>query len=128
MSQASSSSTSEARIEFAPLPFVCDCMHDGFGSVRIHVEGELDLANVPQFRRVLRGAQSEAKIVSLDLQELSFIDCRGLAEILDADAFARREGSKLILVRGSGQVDRVMALTGVLEGLEVVDVSPAARP
>jgi len=118
MFQTSPAPRSEAHPEFVPPPFACDYKADGFGSVRVHVEGELDLANMPEFRQVLRGAQSEAKIVSLDLRELSFIDCCALAEILEADAFARRTGNKLILVRGSGQVHRVMALTGVLERMK----------
>lgn len=75
---------------------------------------------MPAFKRVLRGAQSEAETVSLDLQELAFIDCSALKEVLDADAFADRTGRTLTLVRGSGQVDRVMVLTGVLERMEVV--------
>lgn len=128
MSQTSPVSSSEARPKFALPPFVCDRKADGFRSVRIHVEGELDLANAPEFRRALQGAQSKAKIVSLDLQELAFIDCSALNEILEADALARRTGSKLILGRGSGQVDRVLALTGVLERMEVVDLRPADRP
>ena len=128
MSQTSPVSSSKApRSKFAPPPFACDRKADGFGSVRIHVEGELDLVNAPEFGRVLRAAQSEAKIVSIDLQRLSFIDCGALNEIFEADALARQTGGKLILVRGSGQVDRVLTLTGVLESMEVVDLRPAER-
>jgi hypothetical protein len=43
--------------------------------------------------------------------------------IFDADTFARRLERSLIWVRGSGQVDRVLKLTGLLERLEVVDLS-----
>lgn len=121
MSQASSFPSSEVPSEFAVPPFECACEADGTGSVRLHVEGELDRANVPAFKRVLHGAQSEAKTVSLDLQELAFIDCSALKEVLDAEAFARQTGRTLTLVRASGQVDRVMALTGVLERMEVVE-------
>jgi anti-anti-sigma factor len=124
MSQVSSLPSSEVPSEFAVPPFVCACKADGFGSVCLHLEGELDLANVPAFKRVLHGAQSEAEAVSLDLQELAFIDCSALKEVLDADAFARRTGRTLTLVRASGQVDRVMALTGVLERLHWVSRVP----
>lgn len=121
MSQASSSPRSKAPLEFPVPPFACACKADGSGSVRVHLEGELDLANVPAFKRALQGAQSEARTVSLDLQELAFIDCSALKEVLDADALARKTERTFLLVRGSGQVDRVMALTGLLEQMEVVE-------
>lgn len=73
------------------------------------------------FKRVLQGAQSEAEVVALDLRELAFIDCAALKELLDADAFARRTGRTLALVRGSGQVDRMMVMTGALEWMKVVE-------
>ena len=60
-----------------------------------------------------------ASTVSIDLQDLEFIDCAGLGAIVDAGE--RRDGSRLILVRGSGQVDRVLRLTGLRERLEAVD-------
>lgn len=127
MFQGSSPAHSEGHSKSAVPPFACACRADGFESVSIHVEGELDLANVAEFKRALHGAQSETRTVSLDLEELAFIDCSGLKEVLDADVFARATGRTLLLVRGSGQVDRVMALTGLLERLEVVE-SPGETP
>lgn len=121
MPQVSSPPRSGVPAKSAVPPFVCACREDGFESVCIHLEGELDRANVPAFERALQGAQSEAKTVSLDLQELAFIDCSALKKVLDADLFARQTGRSLSLVRGSGQVDRVMALTGFLERMEVVE-------
>lgn len=120
MSQVSAFPSSKVPSEFAVAPFACICKTEGAGSVRLQVKGELDRANVPEFKRVLHGAQSEAETVSLDLRELALIDCSALKEVLDADAFARQTGRKLTLVRASGQVDKVMALTGVLERLDVV--------
>jgi anti-anti-sigma factor len=122
MSQTSSLPRSEVLSKPAVPPFVCACKADRFGSVCLHLEGELDLANVPAFKHALQRAQSEAEIVSLDLQELAFIDCSALKEVLDADALARQTGRTLILVRGAGQVDRVMALTGLLEQMEVREI------
>lgn len=127
MSQVAPLPHDEGPAKFAFQPFACACTADGFESVSVHVEGELDRANVPAFKRALHGAQSETKTVSLDLEELAFIDCSGLKEVLDADVFARLTGRTLLLVRGSGQVDRVMALTGLLERLDVVE-SRGERP
>lgn len=121
MSQVSASPSSKAPSQFAVPPFACGYEADGVGSVCVRVEGELDLATVPVFKRALEEAQDKAKTVALDLRALAFIDCSALKEVLDADAFARHTGRTLTLVRGSGQVDRVMALTGVLEQMRVVE-------
>lgn len=108
----------------SPSPFACSWKSDGLGSAWVHLGGELDLSNLPSFRETLREAQLGASTVSIDLQGLEFIDCAGLGAVADADAdaLARREGNRLILVRGSGQVDRVLRLTGLLERLESVDL------
>lgn len=105
----------------SPSPFACSWKSDGLGSAWVHLEGELDLSTLRLFRETLREAQLNAHSVSIDLQDLEFIDCAGLGTIVDADARARRQGDRLILVRGSGQVDRVLRLTGLLERLEAVD-------
>jgi anti-anti-sigma factor len=103
----------------SPSPFACSWKSDGLGSAQVHLVGELDLSTLPSFRETLREAQLGAGTVSIDLQDLEFIDCAGLGAIVDADE--RRDGSRLILERGSGQVDRVLRLTGLLERLEAVD-------
>jgi anti-anti-sigma factor len=111
-----------------PSPFACGWKSDGFESAWIHLGGELDLATLPLFRQTLREAQQSAGAVSIDLQSLEFIDCAALGVILDAHALARREGKGLTLLRGSGQVDRVLGLTGLLEQVEVVDLELAPAP
>lgn len=108
-----------------PPQFECGWRRVGPGTVAVHPVGELDLATVGEFREALAGAQSSASIVSIDLRQLAFIDCAGLAALVLARAFASRQGRRLVLVRGSGQVDRVLGLTGLLDCLEVRE---AAEP
>lgn len=120
MSPASSSESITASPFAPPSPFACSWKPGGFDSAWVHVRGELDLSTLTLFRETLRDAQLNAHTVSIDLQGLEFIDCPGLGTIVDADARARRQGGRLILVRGSGQVDRVLALTGLLEEIETV--------
>jgi len=55
----------------------------------VQVAGELDLATAQQFRQVLGEAQQAARMVVLDLRELSFIDSSGIHVILDAAHDAR---------------------------------------
>jgi anti-anti-sigma factor len=112
----------------APSPFECGWKLDALGAAWVRVGGELDLSTVPAFRETLREAQHGRGTVSIDLHDLEFIDCAALGVIVDADALARRQGHSLILVRSTGQVDRVLALTGLLEEVEVVDPRPFPAP
>lgn len=128
MPQASPSASSTASSFTPPSPFVCGWKSDGFESAWVHLGGELDLSTLPLFRETLREAQLNASIVSIDLQGLEFIDCAAVGAIVDANAFACRRGDKLILVPGSGQVDRILALTGLLEEIEVADLRLSPAP
>jgi anti-anti-sigma factor len=83
-----------------PPAFDCSWQAGGFGAAWVHVEGEVDLATSPQLLRTLGEAQREARLVVLDVREVTFIDSAGVHAILAAAATARREGQRLMLVRG----------------------------
>jgi len=51
----------------------------------------------------------------------------GVGAIADASRSARRDGRRLVLVRGLSQVERLLALTGALDAVEIVDLNPANR-
>lgn len=123
MPQASLPISTAVSTDPLPLPFVCSWKQDGLGSACVHLSGELDLSTLPVFRQTLQDAQLNASAVSIDLQELTFVDCSALGAIFNANSAAQRSGSRLALVRGSGQVDRVLELTGLLGRLEVIDLS-----
>jgi anti-anti-sigma factor len=103
-----------------PPPFECTPTPDGWGSVCLHLAGELDLATCPRFERVLKQAQSDRGIVSVDLQELTFVDGAGLKAIVKAGARAAEMETKLILIGATGQVGRLCELTGPLRTVEMV--------
>ena len=108
-----------------PPKFSCLC--DGSGTVaRVTVAGELDIATAPQLERALRRLQVYPALVLLDLRKLEFMDCRGLRAILAADRRVRSAGGQLVIVRGPANVDRLFALTGVDDQLELVDQPPDA--
>ena len=44
---------------------------------------------------------------------IEFMDCSGIRVLVEADRRSRRDGGRLRLTRGAGQVDRVIRLTGV---------------
>jgi len=81
--------------------------------------GELDLATCPRFEQVLKEAQSDKSIVSVDLQELTFVDGAGLTAIARAAARAAAMETKLILIGATGQVGRLFDLTGPFPAIEI---------
>jgi anti-sigma B factor antagonist len=111
--------------QYATPPFVCSWEIGDWGAAWVQVAGDLDLATSPQFRRTLREAQRAVRLVVLDLRELYFIDSSGAHVILDAAQDARREGDRLLIVRGPAQVDRVLTLTEVCKQVVIFDLAPA---
>ena len=112
----------------APRPFVSRQSGGGLGAAWVYVAGELDVATAPQLEQTLREAQSEARLVVLDLRELTFVDSAGVHVIVDAGIRARRAGCRMIAVRAPSQVDAVFTLIGVTEDVEIFDLDPAQPP
>ena len=61
----------------------------------------------------------------LDLRGLSFLDSSGLARLLAANRRAHRERRRLLLVRGTKAVQRLLAMTAVGHHFETVSDVPA---
>ncbi len=94
----------------------------------VRVTGELDIATVPELKQTLGRAEDRARRVVLDLRELTFMDTSGVHVIVDANVRATSAERQLVLVRGPAQVDRLLALTGARDALEIVDLNPAEPP
>ena len=82
---------------------------------------ELDIASAPQLERMLRRAELSARLVVLDLRELTFMDSFGLRLIADSSHRARRTGRRLLVLRGPAQVQRLFALSRAAQDLEIVE-------
>jgi anti-anti-sigma factor len=76
----------------------------------------------------LRDAQLYARVVVLDLRELTFIESTGVHVILDAAANVRPGKGRLIVVRGPAHVDRALNLTGASSQVLIVDLDPHEAP
>ena len=72
--------------------FSCTEQEEPDGSVRVRAAGELDAAEAPRLREVLRRSEEAGRDVLLDLSDLSFIDLSGLHVIEEAADAARRDG------------------------------------
>ncbi len=104
-----------ARTDVLPPPFECSSTNGGLYAAWVRVAGELDIATTPQLERTLRGPEAQAQLVVLDLTEVASIDSSGVHAIVDASVRARRDGRRLIFLRGSSSVDRMLALTEVAD-------------
>lgn len=107
-----------------PEPFRIDVFAAG-GRVRVAPVGELDLATAVALQDLLGElAADEPDVLVLDLSGLSFMDCAGLRILLETQMRARQTGLLLSVVCGPGQVRRLLAMSGVDQGLEIVEHSP----
>ena len=118
-------SATPPRTDSVHATFSCSRSPGRLGAVWFHLTGELDLSCVDLMAEQLREAQASAFLVAVDLRELEFIDCAGLRVLIGAEAEARRSSKSLVLIRGGGQVDRMLEVGGLLEWFEVVDVRAA---
>ena len=86
--------------------------------LEVLVEGELDRAVAPRMQAALELAIGFAyPYVIVDLDRCEFIDAGGLAVIHAAHRQMLQAGQELMICGASGQVRRVIELTGVFEAL-----------
>jgi anti-anti-sigma factor len=89
--------------------------------VVLRLEGELDLASSPILERALGAAEvTQAPLLVLDLDELSFVDSTGLRVILLAHEAARSRSQEFAITPGSPQVQRLLSITSVAEHMRVI--------
>ena len=91
-------------------------------TIMLALSGELDLLSGPGLARVLeRLPESEAELIVVDLRGLEFMDSTGLHLLVQAQQTAHESGRRFVLIRGSDHVQRLFDLTGVTDGLTIVD-------
>jgi anti-sigma B factor antagonist len=95
------------------------------GAMCLALRGELDLEHAYTFDEELRRVEAgRPHCVGLDLRGPTFLDSSGLARLLAARHRARRDRRRLLLVRGSVAVQRLMAITAVRDHFETVSEVP----
>lgn len=99
--------------------FEVDVRAEAQGAV-VTVSGELDVASSRVLEQELAKLQDVA-IVIVDLRALSFIDSTGLGVLVRAHQLRKEQGRRFGLVRGDGQVHRLLSLTGLEHELLVSD-------
>jgi anti-sigma B factor antagonist len=82
-------------------------------TVRLYLQGELDMATRPQVERaLLRAEDSGAAVIELDLGGLTFMDSSGVHIAVEARDRALLGGHVLRLLEGAATIQRIFELTG----------------
>ena len=90
--------------------------------MRLRLDGELDLVTAPWLARRLAKVEASAPVlVMIDLRDLTFMDSSGLRELFSAQRRARAAGRRLVLVKGSAPIDRVLEMVRADAAMETVD-------
>jgi anti-anti-sigma factor len=103
----------------APAGATFQChVHPARDAVVVAPVGELDLATVPLLDAELRQLREAGFMqLVLDLRGLSFLDSSGVQLLLMWHSRALRRGHAFTLIPGSERIQRVLALTGVVDHL-----------
>jgi anti-anti-sigma factor len=89
--------------------------------VVLRLDGELDLASSSMLERALEADDvTQAQLLVLDLDALSFVDSTGLRVILLAHEAARNREREFAITPGSPQVQRLLSITSVAEHMHVI--------
>ena len=92
-------------------------------SAVIALDGELDMASVPELRSSLEeAARADARCVIVDLSAVAFIDSRGVGPIIELHEQLTRERRSLAIVAPRGtSAAQLLTLTGLRRRLRVCE-------
>jgi anti-sigma B factor antagonist len=80
----------------------------------MRVEGELDLSSADLLKDALERTQRDHQgAIKLDLSDLDFLDSTGISILVEAWQRSRANGDRLRIRGATGQVKRVLEITGV---------------
>jgi anti-anti-sigma factor len=92
----------------------------------VRVEGELDLFVAGELQERLDAATGEDLDVLVSLERCDFIDSTGIAAIVAAHKAMASKGRRLLVCGPSGQVSRILAITGLNDFGLIYDSAEAA--
>ena len=89
------------------------------------LSGELDLAVAAGLETMVLGLCGEGvRGIELDLSRLTFMDSTGLRAVLRAQELCAEHGYDFLVIPGSGQVQRLLELTGTTDVFPLADAHP----
>jgi anti-anti-sigma factor len=94
---------------------------EGEAAAVVALHGELDMATVPEADAAIADVARRKRSVTVDLRGVEFIDSTGVALLIRFDAQARQDGFHLFVAKGRAEVQRVLAMCGLEDHLEMID-------
>jgi anti-sigma B factor antagonist len=88
--------------------------------------GEIDMLTAPDLEAVVRPLCGGPSEVVLDLSRVTFVDSTALRTIISAQQLCARAGSRLSLVPGPEQVQRVFEITGMYDLFQWQDLEESS--
>jgi anti-anti-sigma factor len=111
-----------------PSPFQVKAERVGTSALVI-VEGELDIATLPELERAVTRMRSQGlELMVIDLRRLSFLDSMSIELLLRLHGDLAAAGASLVVVRGPRAVNRIFDLMELERVLTLVDEPPELRP
>ena len=108
--------------------FACSWRLQGWEAASVRVSGEVDMRTAPELDETLREALRHARLVLMDLREMSFMDGTGLRVLLNASLRARAQAGHLVLSGVSEQFTWLLAVTGTRAHVDLLDARLADDP
>jgi anti-anti-sigma factor len=105
--------------------FAIERRSDPDGTARLILRGELDLASQSDLRDALVAEQRAGTAVIVVLDQLDYLDSAGIGELVKASKCARRVGRPFVVTPGTGNVRRVLWISGALSELSGAGRDPA---
>jgi anti-anti-sigma factor len=106
--------------------FRCTLKVGGTRATWVHVAGDVNPLTSPQLRDTLRGAELNARLIVLDMRDVTSIDSSGVGVILEASNDFEWGGARLWVVPGP-VVDRTLTLAGVADQIATFEL-PMTEP
>ncbi len=104
--------------------FSLEAAHDRDPYV-IRIGGELDRSGCLALEiALIEAEQSPARWILLDLEDLTFTDSQGLTVLVKAANSSARNGRRLRITRGQGQVARRIRMSGLERTLPMINAPP----
>jgi anti-sigma B factor antagonist len=88
----------------------------------VALRGEVDIATADQMAvALLEQFDNGFAHVVADLRDVTFIDSTGIRVLWQAHQRSERDGTRLSLIAGDGDVSRALQITGLLEHMDLLD-------